>query len=82
MKPFIPNEPWLPAVQVVPDGRRLTGLVQLLAQGLLTVSVGEWFPLERGAAALAQVRRGAHGTAIVLGPGGSAEPGATGPASD
>lgn len=60
------------AVQVVPDGRRLAGLVQLLAQGALTVSVGERFGLERGAAALAQARRGAHGTAIVLRPAGPA----------
>ena len=54
------------AVQVVPDGRRLGALVQLLAQGVLTVSVGERFPLERAAAALAQARRGAHGSAVVL----------------
>jgi NADPH:quinone reductase-like Zn-dependent oxidoreductase len=58
------------AVQVVPDGRRLSGLVQLLAQGVLTVPVGQRFPLEQGAAALAQVRRGSHGAAIVLRPGG------------
>ena len=54
------------AVQVVPDGRRLGGLVQLLAQGVLTVSVCDRFPLERAAAALAQARHGAHGSAIVL----------------
>jgi len=54
------------AVQVVPDGRRLSGLVQLLAQGALTVAVGERFGLEQGAAALARARLGAHGTAIVL----------------
>jgi NADPH:quinone reductase-like Zn-dependent oxidoreductase len=54
------------AVQVVPDGRRLSGLVQLLAQGALTVAVGERFGLEQGAAALARARQGAHGTAIVL----------------
>jgi NADPH:quinone reductase-like Zn-dependent oxidoreductase len=59
-------------VQVVPDGRRLAGLVQLLAQGALTVSVGERFPLERAAAALAQARHGARGSAIVLRP---ADPG-------
>jgi len=53
-------------VQVVPDGRRLGGLVQLLAQGVLTVSVGGRFPLERAAAALAQARHGAHGSAVVL----------------
>jgi NADPH:quinone reductase-like Zn-dependent oxidoreductase len=58
------------AVQVVPDGRRLRALVQLLDQGALTVSVADRFPLEQGAAALSQVRHGAHGTAIVLRPGG------------
>ena len=56
------------AVLVAPDGGRLRGLVQLLDQGALTVSVGEWLPLERAAAALTQVRHGAHGTAIVLRP--------------
>jgi NADPH2:quinone reductase len=60
------------AVQVVPDGRRLAGLVRLLAQGVLTVSVADRFPLEQAAAALAQARHGAHGSAAVLqtaGPG-------------
>ena len=56
------------AVLVVPDGRRLAGLVDLLARGALAVTVGGRFPLEQGAAALAQVRHGAHGTAIVLRP--------------
>jgi NADPH:quinone reductase-like Zn-dependent oxidoreductase len=60
------------AVQVVPGGRRLGRLVQLLAQGTLTVSVGQRFPLEQAAMALAQARRGAHGSAIVLRP---ADPG-------
>jgi hypothetical protein len=32
------------------------------------VSVGEWFTLGQGAAALARARHGAHGTAIVLRP--------------
>jgi NADPH:quinone reductase-like Zn-dependent oxidoreductase len=54
------------AVQVVPDGRRLGGLVRLLAQGVLTVSVADRFPLEQAAAALAQARHGAHGSATVL----------------
>ena len=49
-----------------PRGRRLGALVQLLAQGVLTVSVGDRFPLERAAAALAHARHGAHGSAIVL----------------
>jgi NADPH:quinone reductase-like Zn-dependent oxidoreductase len=56
------------AVLVAPDGRQLRGLVRLLDQGALTVSVGDWLPLERAAAALTQVRHGAHGTAIVLRP--------------
>jgi len=59
------------AVQVVPDGARLAGLVQLLAQGVLTVMVADSFSLERAAAALAQARHGAHGSAIVLRPSGS-----------
>jgi len=57
------------SVQVVPDGRRLGALVELLARGGLAVSVAEGFPLERGAAALAQARHGAHGSAVVLRPG-------------
>jgi NADPH:quinone reductase-like Zn-dependent oxidoreductase len=57
-------------VQVVPDGRRLGGLAQFLAQGVLTVSVGDTFPLERAGAALAQASHGAHGSAIVLRTGG------------
>ena len=54
------------AVRVVPDGRRLGGLVRLLAQGVLAVSVADRFPLEQAAAALAQARHGAHGSATVL----------------
>jgi NADPH:quinone reductase-like Zn-dependent oxidoreductase len=56
------------AVLVAPDGVRLSGLVQLLAQGELTVRVGGQFALEQAAEALAQVRHGAHGSAIVLQP--------------
>ena len=56
------------AVLVTPNGRRLRGLVRLLDQGALTVSVGAWLPLEQAAAALTRVRHGAHGTAIVLRP--------------
>jgi NADPH:quinone reductase-like Zn-dependent oxidoreductase len=56
------------AVLVAPDGARLRALVQLLAEGVLTVSVGARFPLEQGGAALARARHGAHGTAIVLEP--------------
>ena len=54
------------AVQVAPDGRRLGRLVQLLAQGLLTVSVDDRFPFERADAALARARHGAHGSATLL----------------
>ncbi|HUC22009.1 MAG TPA: zinc-binding dehydrogenase, partial [Streptosporangiaceae bacterium] len=56
------------AVQVVPDGARLAGLIQLFAQGVLTVTVADSFPLERAAAALTDARRGAHGSATVLWP--------------
>lgn len=55
-------------VQVEPDGARLTRLAGLVAQGTLTVSVAEPLTLEQAAAALAQVRRGTHGAAIVLRP--------------
>jgi hypothetical protein len=56
------------AVLVAPDGSRLAGLVELLARGVLTVSVAGQFPLGQAAAALAQARHGAHGSAIVLRP--------------
>jgi len=56
------------AVQVVPDGARLAGLVQLFAQGVLTVTVAGSLPLEQAAAGLAQARQGAHGSATVLRP--------------
>ena len=54
------------AVQVVPDGARLAGLVRLLAQGVLTVAVAGSFPLERAAGALTQAWHGARGSATVL----------------
>ena len=57
------------AVLVAPDGSRLDGLVQLLAQGALTLSVGERFPLEQVTLALARVGHGAPGSAVVLLPG-------------
>ena len=44
----------------------VAALVRLLAQGVLTVSVADRLPLEQAAAALAQARHGAHGSAIVL----------------
>jgi NADPH:quinone reductase-like Zn-dependent oxidoreductase len=55
-------------VYVAPDGPRLCRLVGLLAQGAITVTVSQRYPLEQAAAALDQVRRGAHGTALVLQP--------------
>ena len=57
------------AVLVAPDGRRLSSLVQLLDQGALTVSVGDRFPFDQGAAALARIGHGAPGSAVVLLPG-------------
>lgn len=56
------------ALYVAPDGRRLAGLVRLLAEGVLTVSVGARFPLEQAGTALARTQHGAHGSAIVLEP--------------
>ena len=55
-------------VYVAPDGRRLSRLVELLAQGALAVWVSERFALEQGAAALARVGHGAGGSAVVLQP--------------
>ena len=55
-------------VYVAPDGRRLSRLVGLLAEGALTVWVSERFPLEQGAAALARAGHGAPGSAVVLQP--------------
>jgi NADPH:quinone reductase-like Zn-dependent oxidoreductase len=57
------------AIQVEPDGPRLARLAGLLGHGVLRVTVSATFPLDQAAQALAQVRRGAHGTAIVLRPG-------------
>jgi NADPH:quinone reductase-like Zn-dependent oxidoreductase len=56
-------------VYVIPDGRRLGVLVQLVAQGALTVSVGDRLGFGQGAAALARVGHGAPGSAVVLEPG-------------
>jgi Zinc-binding dehydrogenase len=49
-------------------GARLTRLARLVAQCALTVPVGESLPLEQAAPALAQVRHGTHGAAVVLRP--------------
>jgi NADPH:quinone reductase-like Zn-dependent oxidoreductase len=56
------------AVEVAPDGPRLSRLTRLAAQGILTIDVDGRYPLEQAATALAQAGRGAHGAAIVLRP--------------
>ncbi|HTT52481.1 MAG TPA: NADP-dependent oxidoreductase [Streptosporangiaceae bacterium] len=56
------------AVQVQPDGPRLAQLARLFGAGELGITVGGSFPLDQAGQALAQVRRGAHGTALVLRP--------------
>ncbi len=53
-------------IVVVPDGARLARLVPLLAAGVITV--GASYPLAEAAAALARLRQGTHGAAIVLEP--------------
>ena len=57
------------AVVVVPDGARLRRLIPLLEQGAIRVAVGAWHPLEAAAEAMARVRQGTHGEAVVLRPG-------------
>ncbi len=53
-------------VYVAPDGPLLSRLGQLLAAGLLRVEVAAAYRLEDAAAALARVRQGTSGRAIVL----------------
>ena len=53
-------------IVVAPDGARLHELTRLAARGVLTVSEVKPYPLDRAGAAMAQVRHGAHGAAIVL----------------
>jgi len=53
-------------IVVVPDGARLTRLVPLLAPDAITV--GASYPLAEAAAAMARLREGTHGAAIVLEP--------------
>ncbi len=53
-------------IVVVPDGTRLARLVPLLAPDAITV--GASYPLAEAAAALARLRQGTHGAAIVLEP--------------
>lgn len=55
-------------VYVAPDGPRLGELLRLLEAGTLVVEVGARYPLDQAAEALAHVRRGTHGTAIVVRP--------------
>jgi NADPH:quinone reductase-like Zn-dependent oxidoreductase len=55
-------------VEVEPGGARLARLAGLAAQGALSVCVAEPLPLERAAEAMAQVRRGTGGTAVILRP--------------
>ena len=66
-----PSEREITAVEILvaPDGAALRRLTLLLAEGVITVTVGARFPLEQAAAAMAQVRRGTHGAAVVLEPG-------------
>jgi NADPH:quinone reductase-like Zn-dependent oxidoreductase len=53
-------------IVVVPDGARLARLVPLLTAG--AIAVGACYPLAEAAAAMALLRQGTHGTAIVLEP--------------
>jgi NADPH:quinone reductase-like Zn-dependent oxidoreductase len=57
------------AVQVEPDGRRLAHLIRLLAAGVITIEAGARRRLDDAAEALAEVRQGTHGAAVVLQPG-------------
>ena len=56
-------------VYVVPDGPRLAQLGALLAAGIISVSANAAFPLEHAAGALAYLREGTNGQALVLQPG-------------
>jgi hypothetical protein len=53
-------------IVVVPDGARLARLVPLLAPAAITVGVS--YRLAEAAAAMARLRQGTHGAAIVLEP--------------
>jgi len=63
----------------VADGTRRAGLIRLLADGALTITVGERFPLRQSAAALIRVGHRTHGSAVVLRPDGAAQPAAQSP---
>jgi NADPH:quinone reductase-like Zn-dependent oxidoreductase len=56
-------------VYVAPDGPRLARLGELLAAGAIGVTVHAPFPLEHAADALACLRQGTNGQAVVLQPG-------------
>src|SRR5215469_12936645 len=56
-------------VYVAPDGPRLARLGELLAAGTISVTAGATFPLEHAADALACLRQGTNGHAVVLKPG-------------
>jgi NADPH:quinone reductase-like Zn-dependent oxidoreductase len=56
-------------VYVAPDGPRLAWLGELLAAGAISVMVAARFPLEHAARALACLRQGTNGSAVVLQPG-------------
>jgi NADPH:quinone reductase-like Zn-dependent oxidoreductase len=60
------------SVQVVPDGRRLGALVELLAREVLAVRVSRQFALGQADAALTCARHGANGSAVVLRPAADA----------
>jgi len=60
------------SVQVVPDGRRLGALVELLARQVLAVRVSRQFALGQADAALTCARHGANGSAVVLRPAAGA----------
>jgi NADPH:quinone reductase-like Zn-dependent oxidoreductase len=53
-------------IVVAPDGARLARLVPLLAPDAVTVAAS--YPLAEAAAAMAQLRQGTHGAAVVLEP--------------
>src|SRR5215469_18388083 len=53
-------------VYVAPDGARLARLGELLAAGTIRVTVGAAYPLDEAERALARVRRGSGGQAVVL----------------
>jgi hypothetical protein len=53
-------------IVVVPDGARLARLISLLAPNAITVAAS--YPLAEAAVAMARLRQGTHGAAVVLEP--------------